>query len=905
MNNIDSDPISLTAPPADDEIIVVFPDDGLEAAIREALGLEPDVDIYRSDLERLTVLIPGRITDLTGLEYAVNLTELWLGWNGITDLSPLANLTNLTLLHLGGNWRMEGPPWRLRFYRITDISPLANLTNLTWLSLERSHVTDISPLANLTNLMWLCLRESRVSDISPLLINEGLSSGDGINLIGNPLSEASLNIYIPQLEGRGVTLLYEEQVTLPDPKVLFEIPNEIKVSFGLCDMMMMGEPRTYFQIGEWVSLSLRWEQLRAGTHPVFAQGVTFVVTDEAGNIIWSKYLDHPIGGGWSRYPGGGGGIGVGWEQVDADGSPVGTGIFKAGIIFTEPAFDFPEDFSSIISFEIVDGTSVFVHSDQYIGSESLAVVVGDIDGDNDLDVILGGRRNEANKVFRNNGDGTFSYDYTFGTRHVTRQAMEKSLILGDFDGDGDLDLLEGTFYRELRLYENDGTGKFTIVELPSSISVPRYPQFIEAADIDRDGDLDILVILETSIKVYVNNGGWDFTRLHTIPITFTMDLAIGDIDNDGDLDIVGVHRILKNDGFGNFMDTGQRLGFWMGSVILGDIDNDEDLDLIGSKGARNKVYLNDGMGIFTLSYAFGAMRGWTDPVVLGDIDNDGDLDLITGGHRTYVYLNDGQGRFIESEHSLVGTENPVLADIDNDGDLDLITTGWGKNKLYINTILVPARVTLTVTIDPPESGTVSLSPPQPAEGYVAGTEVTLTAIPAEGFTFSHWSGDVIGIDPIVRPTMDRHKSVTAHFTLVPPPRFTLTVTVDPPEGGTVSLSPEQPAEGYEAGTEVTLTATAAPGYTFERWSGDVIGTDPIIMLTMDADKSVTAHFTLVPIEGDVNQDGKVDFSDLAAVASAFNSRPGSPNWNPAADLNNDGIVDIFDLVWVGRNFGRR
>ncbi len=62
-------------------------------------------------------------------------------------------------------------------------------------------------------------------------------------------------------------------------------------------------------------------------------------------------------------------------------------------------------------------------------------------------------------------------------------------------------------------------------------------------------------------------------------------------------------------------------------------------------------------------------------------------------------------------------------------------------------------------------------------------------------------------------------------------------------------------------------------------------------------------YDVPPIEGDVNRDGRVDVIDLDAVAAAFNSRPGWPNWNPAADLNDDGVVDVFDLVEVGRNFG--
>lgn len=58
------------------------------------------------------------------------------------------------------------------------------------------------------------------------------------------------------------------------------------------------------------------------------------------------------------------------------------------------------------------------------------------------------------------------------------------------------------------------------------------------------------------------------------------------------------------------------------------------------------------------------------------------------------------------------------------------------------------------------------------------------------------------------------------------------------------------------------------------------------------------------ILGDVNKDDKVDASDLVAVAAAFNSTPGSSNWDKKADFNNDKIVDIFDLVLVGKNFGK-
>jgi len=176
---------------------VIFADPNLEAAVREAIAI-PEGPIYPSDLEDLTVLPASEkdIADLTGLEYCTNLIQLGLGRNQIDDISPLANLTSLTWLSLHHN-------------QIDDISPLANLTNLTVLSSGWNQIEDISALANLTSLTELYLRSNQISDIRPLVQNEGLGTGDEVALNENPLSPDSINIYIPQLEARGVTVDYD------------------------------------------------------------------------------------------------------------------------------------------------------------------------------------------------------------------------------------------------------------------------------------------------------------------------------------------------------------------------------------------------------------------------------------------------------------------------------------------------------------------------------------------------------------------------------------------------------------------------------------------------------------------------------------------------------------------------
>ena len=178
-----------------EEEAVTFADPNLEAAVRGAIAI-PEGPIYPSDLEGLTSLSTSakNIADLTGLECTTSLTSLRLYSNQISDVSPLANLTSLAELGLGGN-------------QISDISTLANLTSLTWLNLGHNQIGDISTLANLTSLtkLWLCYNQ--ISDISTLVENEGFSTGDYVCLKGNPLSPDSRNIYIPQLEARGVKVV--------------------------------------------------------------------------------------------------------------------------------------------------------------------------------------------------------------------------------------------------------------------------------------------------------------------------------------------------------------------------------------------------------------------------------------------------------------------------------------------------------------------------------------------------------------------------------------------------------------------------------------------------------------------------------------------------------------------------
>ena len=225
-------------------VTVEIPDPNLRAAIEAALRVSPGTPIVSTEMETLPRLEAGNanISDLTGLEFATNLTHLYLPQNSVSDISAVAGLTNLTELvlwdnsisdisavaglsnltglHIGGNSIADITPvldltnltgLHLPGNPIADISAVAGLTQLTWLYLGGTNITDLSFLSGLTNLKTLRLEYNSISDLSPLIANTGLGSGDEIYVQGNPLSYQSLHTHIPILRDRGIIVEFDNR----------------------------------------------------------------------------------------------------------------------------------------------------------------------------------------------------------------------------------------------------------------------------------------------------------------------------------------------------------------------------------------------------------------------------------------------------------------------------------------------------------------------------------------------------------------------------------------------------------------------------------------------------------------------------------------------------------------------
>jgi hypothetical protein len=186
-----------------------------------------------------------------------------------------------------------------------------------------------------------------------------------------------------------------------------------------------------------------------------------------------------------------------------------------------------------------------------------------------------------------------------------------------------------------------------------------------------------------------------FSATSIVPV-FDGYIEAGDIDGDGDNDLIvtggtdsgAVAKVYVNDGLGNFSETGvdSLAALSDASVVLSDIDQDADLDIVmfGLSGAADvsRVYMNNGAGEFEIS-STSALTPLSDPVVTaGDVNGDGANDLLVSGYSANqyaltVYLNDGLGGF--SSQNLFseiaperGSHSAQFGDIDNDSDRDIV-----------------------------------------------------------------------------------------------------------------------------------------------------------------------------------------------------------------------------------------
>ncbi len=285
-----------------------------------------------------------------------------------------------------------------------------------------------------------------------------------------------------------------------------------------------------------------------------------------------------------------------------------------------------------------------------------------------------------------------------------RNGKNAEFSYAEINGDGHVDILVSGYVDDDQIniiYNGDGNGNFfEDEELPFSNYI--YAQFA-FADVDNDNDQDILISGRINIPnsyyittdLFLNDGLGNFAIADNTAFTddYQKKIIFGDVNNDGFLDVLIGSGLHLNDGSGNFTSEAENTPFLdadVTDIAFGDIDNDSDLDVIidgelnGDSNA--KIYLNDGLGVFS-EHTNSNLIFSSNRVTIFDSDNDGDLDILcwaNGGSGNYLYLNNGLGYFTE-DNSVpwinYSFDFVTVSDFDNDNDNDIY---FGEDKFYIN-----------------------------------------------------------------------------------------------------------------------------------------------------------------------------------------------------------------------------
>ncbi len=286
-----------------------------------------------------------------------------------------------------------------------------------------------------------------------------------------------------------------------------------------------------------------------------------------------------------------------------------------------------------------------------------------------------------------------------------------SVLKGDLDNDGNLDIVVSSFYggNKLVWYRNLGNGAFSELKIVSNqIS---FSESVSLLDFDEDGNLDIISKTSTDLAWYKNNGNNSFSNRQIIiaEIEGLKGFHFSDIDGDNEKDLIysliftannrADNRLAwrKNSGNLNFGEE-QIVSFACGvsGGSTADLNGDGYLDIVvvqylGICESKIIWYENDGLGNFfeeqIISDAGGSFRGFE----IEDIDNDGYLDvaLVRGStipSRAHLvwYKNDGLGNFSNQKLIKSPITNGVIlksADIDGDGDVDFVSNSSQEDRI--------------------------------------------------------------------------------------------------------------------------------------------------------------------------------------------------------------------------------
>jgi len=355
------------------------------------------------------------------------------------------------------------------------------------------------------------------------------------------------------------------------------------------------------------------------------------------------------------------------------------------------------------------------------GLANSSVAWGDMNHNGRLDLILTGTDaafNPLAQVWENLGNNQYA-NQTAGLPGLP-PVSSGSAVWGDYDNDGNWDMLLTGYAGQdtgglpilvAQVWRNLGNGGFAQV----NAGLPGTDNDAAAwGDFDNDGDLDLLLSGFSKsgaiAQIWRNDGPAGFVNSNAgLTGVLYSSVALGDFDDDGRTDILlagttngyvngAITQVWRNAGGGVFTRISTELpGVTQGAVAWGDFDHDQRLDILvtgySGAGAISQIWRNLGNGTFAMTDSGlpGVSQGG---LATGDYDNDGNLDVLLGGVDAdtallcEVWQNQGNATFRRVDAGLPGVRAGALAwaDFNNDGRLDILVTGYDVGNQPITRI---------------------------------------------------------------------------------------------------------------------------------------------------------------------------------------------------------------------------
>ena len=354
--------------------------------------------------------------------------------------------------------------------------------------------------------------------------------------------------------------------------------------------------------------------------------------------------------------------------------------------------------SNVAFFEVTVPTSwagLSIPTELSVGGGPVSVATADFNGDGKLDLAFADGNGNVN-IFLGNGDGTFQPAVPYAVLGIP-----SSIAVGDVNGDGKLDLvvLANNGSNTVSILLGNGDGTFQAATQQAN-AIGAGPGSLALGDFNGDGKLDLVVANDGSgaslgtstVSILLGNGDGTFQpALNFAAGSNPGPLAVGDFNGDGKLDLVMANSgdgtgattntvtVLLGNGDGTFQPAlNLTVGTNPNSVAVADFNGDGKLDLAVANNGSNTVsiLLGNGDGTFqpTVNFSAGPAPNW---VSIADFNGDGKLDLAvadSNSNTVSILLGNGDGSFQAAVPYAIRNTflSMTVGDFNGDGRLDLV-----------------------------------------------------------------------------------------------------------------------------------------------------------------------------------------------------------------------------------------